>query len=123
MQSEILNTTGALFDDKKKHVKVMSYLHYSIGNHVLNIISHSFFWLFILSYKISDKKEYSISMLEYDKSGVSEGTDVINKFIKRMLYLLLLIHKRFRFEVNVCNGCHNLMQKAASFNDVVTFFY
>ena len=25
----------------------------------------------------------------------------------------------FRFQLKVCNGCHDIMQKAANFNDVV----
>ena len=39
-------------------------------------------------------------MLEYDRIDISEGIDV-NKY-----------------EPYLCNGCHDLMQKAMTFNDV-----
>ena len=35
-----------------------------------------------------------------------------------MWYLPLLIDKTFNYEPYLCNGCHDLMQKAMNFNDV-----
>ena len=34
------------------------------------------------------------------------------------LSLIVLSCGNFRFDLKVCNGCHDLMQKAKSFNDV-----
>ena len=60
-------------------------------------------------------------MLEYDGIYISEGID-INKTsalnesnICRYWYLL---NKGFKYEPYLCNGCHDLMQKAMNFNDV-----
>ena len=33
-------------------------------------------------------------------------------------YYQYFLEKGFKFEPYVCNGCHDLMQKAMSFNDV-----
>ena len=59
-------------------------------------------------------------MLEYDNIDLSEGIDV-NKtnglrecIICRYRYLIEI---SFKFQSKVCNCCHNLMQKAMSFND------
>ena len=51
-------------------------------------------------------------MLEYDRIDVSEGID-FNKTID-----LCFLKTNFRFQPKVCNGCHDLTQKAVSFNDV-----
>ena len=60
-------------------------------------------------------------MLEYDTIDISEGID-INKTnaskecdICRYWYFL---DKSFNYELYLCNGCHDLMQKAMNFNDV-----
>ena len=60
-------------------------------------------------------------MLEYEKIDISEGID-LNKSdgskecdICRYWYFL---DKNFNYEPYLCNGCHDLMQKAMSFNDV-----
>ena len=34
------------------------------------------------------------------------------------LSLLVFLDKRFKFEPYLCNGCHDLMQKAINFNNV-----
>ena len=61
-------------------------------------------------------------MLEYDRLEVSEGTDV-NKteglhecIICHYWYFLI---KNFKFQLEVFNGSHDLMQKAINYNDVV----
>ena len=33
-----------------------------------------------------------------------------------------LLEINFRFELNVCDGCHDLMEKAMSFNEAVIVF-
>ena len=60
-------------------------------------------------------------MLEYNITDISEGID-INKTsaskesnICRYWYLL---DKTFNYEPYLCNGCHDLIQKAMKFNDV-----
>ena len=60
-------------------------------------------------------------MLEYDRIDISEGIDMdkTNKSrecdICRHWYFL---DKNFNYEKYLCNGCHDLMQKAMNFNDV-----
>ena len=60
-------------------------------------------------------------MLEYDKIHISEGIgmDKTNKSkecdISHHWYFL---DKNFNYENYLCNGCHDLMQKAMNFNDV-----
>ena len=60
-------------------------------------------------------------MLEYDRIDISEGID-INKInaskecdICNYWYFL---DKNFNYEPYLCNGCHDLMEKAMNFNDV-----
>ena len=59
-------------------------------------------------------------MLEYDYIDISEGIN-INKTsaskqcdIYRYWYIL---DKNFNYEPYLCNGCHDLVQKAMNFND------
>ena len=60
-------------------------------------------------------------MSEYGRIDASEGID-INK--TNVLYQCIIYHYlyfcrvRFSFKPKVCDGCHDLMQKAMSFNDV-----
>ena len=60
-------------------------------------------------------------MLEYDKIDVSEGIDV-NKTNTSKEYDIChswcFLDKGFKYEPYLCNGCHDLMQKAIKFNDV-----
>ena len=62
-------------------------------------------------------------MLEYERIHILEGIDVNKSNNKskecdlcRYWYFL---DKNFNYEPYLCNGCHNLMQKAVSFNNVV----
>ena len=52
-------------------------------------------------------------MLEYDRIDISQGID-IDKSNKSNIFL----DKNFSYDSYLCNGCHYLMQKAMSFNDV-----
>ena len=41
--------------------------------------------------------------------------------LMRQMYqknVIFVIHKGFKYEPYLCNGCHDLMQKAMNFNDV-----
>ena len=53
-------------------------------------------------------------MLEYDRINISEGID-INK-TNASIYILL--DKNFKYEPYLCNGCHQLTQKAMNFYNV-----
>ena len=60
-------------------------------------------------------------MLEYDRIDISEGID-INKTSKSkecdICHYWYFLDKNFNYEKYLCNGCHDLMQKAMNFNDV-----
>ena len=61
-------------------------------------------------------------MLEYDIIDIWEGivinrTSPSKKWDIRHLWYFKDIG--FKYEPQLCNGCHDLMQKAISFNDVV----
>ena len=59
-------------------------------------------------------------MLEYERIDVSEGIDV-NKPDKSkkcdLCHYWYFLDKNFNYEPYLCNGCHDLMQKAMSFNN------
>ena len=68
-------------------------------------------------------------MLEYDRIDVSEGID-INKTSESkkcdICHYWYFKDIGFKHEPYLCNGCHDLMQKAMSFNDVavrINFWY
>ena len=60
-------------------------------------------------------------MLEYDKIDISEGID-LNKSDKSkerdICHYWYFLDKNFTYEQFLCDGCHDLMKKAMSFNDV-----
>ena len=60
-------------------------------------------------------------MLEYEKIDVSQGIDV-NKTNKSkecdICHYWYFLDNNFNYEPKLCNGCHDLMQKNVSFNDV-----
>ena len=60
-------------------------------------------------------------MLEHDRIDISEGID-INKTNTSKEYNIChywyFLDKNFNYEKYLCNGCHDLMQKAMSFNDI-----
>ena len=64
-------------------------------------------------------------MLEYERIDISEGIDV-NKSNKPkecdICHYWYFLDKNFNYEPYLCNGCHDLMQKAVSFNDVAVLF-
>ena len=59
-------------------------------------------------------------MLEYDKIDISEGID-INKISASngsdVCHYWYFLNKNFSYEPYLCNGCHDLMEKAIKFND------
>ena len=64
-------------------------------------------------------------MLEYDRIDISEGVD-INKIgaSKKcdICHCWYFLDKNFSYEPYLCNGRHDLMQKAMNFNDVTIVF-
>ena len=62
-------------------------------------------------------------MLEYDRIDISEGIDVNMSNDKskecNICHYWYFIDKNFNYQKCLCNGCHDLMQKAMNFNNVV----
>ena len=64
-------------------------------------------------------------MLEYDKIDISEGIDTNKTSGSKecnICHYWYFLDKNFNYEPYLCNGCHNLMQKAMSVNDVAIVF-
>ena len=60
-------------------------------------------------------------MLEYDRIDISEGIDIGNTNKSRecdICHYWYFLDKSFNYQKCLCNGCHDLMQKAMNFNDV-----
>ena len=60
-------------------------------------------------------------MLEYDRIDISEGIDIIKTNASKICDICHYWYLKdigFKFEPYLCNGCHGLIQKAISFNDV-----
>ena len=61
-------------------------------------------------------------MLEYYRIDISEGIDVniINVSKKwDICHYWYFFDKRFKYEPYLCDGCHNLIQKARNFNVMI----
>ena len=62
-------------------------------------------------------------MLEYNRIGISEGI-LVNKSHKSkecdIYHYWYFLDKNVKYKPYLCNGCHDLMQKAMSFNGVVS---
>ena len=60
-------------------------------------------------------------MLEYDRVDISEGID-IDKTNKskacNICHYWYFLDKNFNYEPYLCNGCHDLMRKVMSFNNI-----
>ena len=57
-------------------------------------------------------------MLEYDRTDISKGVDIdkTNKSKEcNICHYRYFLDKNFNYEPYLCNGCHDLMQKAISF--------
>ena len=60
-------------------------------------------------------------MLEYDRIDISEGIDIDKINASKgcdVCHYWYFLDKNYKYEPYLCNGCHDLMQKAMSFNDV-----
>ena len=64
-------------------------------------------------------------MLEYDRINISEGIDVNKTNLSKECDICDYWYFKdigFKYEKYLCNGCHDLMQKAISFNNVVIVY-
>ena len=64
-------------------------------------------------------------MLEYDRIDISEGTDIKKTNSSKECKICHYWYFKdigFKYEPHLCNGCHGLMQKAVSFNDVASVY-
>ena len=58
-------------------------------------------------------------MLEYDKTDISDGTDINKINVSKECDIYHYWYFKdigFKYEPYLCNGCHSLMEKAMSFN-------
>ena len=64
-------------------------------------------------------------MLEYDRIDISEGIDVNKTNLSKECDICHYWYFKdigFKYEPYLCNACHDLMQKAVSFNDVAIVY-
>ena len=64
-------------------------------------------------------------MLEYDKIDISEGTDVNKTSESKECDICHYCYFKdigFKYEPYLCNGCHDLMQKAMIFNNTAIVY-
>ena len=64
-------------------------------------------------------------MLEYDWINISEGIDVNKIHLSKecdICHYWCFKDIGFEYEPYFCNGCHDLMQKALSFNNIVIVY-
>ena len=60
-------------------------------------------------------------MLEYDRIDISEVIDINKAGASKecdICHCWYFLNKSISYELYLCNGCHDLMQKAINFNDV-----
>ena len=60
-------------------------------------------------------------MIEYDRINISEGIDINKTNASKecdICHYWYFLDKNFNYEPFLCNGCHDLMQKAINFNDI-----
>ena len=60
-------------------------------------------------------------MLEYDRIDISEGIDINKTNTSKecdICHYQYFLDEGFKYGSYLCNGCHDLMQKAMNFNNV-----
>ena len=66
-----------------------------------------------------------MKILEYERIDISEGIDVNKTSATKECDICHYCYFKdigFKHEPHLCNGCHDLMQKAMSFNNVAIVF-
>ena len=64
-------------------------------------------------------------MLEYERIDISEGTDVNKTNSSKefdICHYWCFKDVVFKYEPYLCNGCHDLMRKAMSFNNIAIVY-
>ena len=64
-------------------------------------------------------------MLQFDRIDVSEGIDVNKTILSKtceLFYYWFFKDVGFKYQKYLCNGCHDLMQKPKSFDNVAIVF-
>ena len=64
-------------------------------------------------------------MLEYNRIDISEGIDVNEANLSKecdIFHYWYFKDTGFKYEPYLCNGCHDLMQKATSFNNIAIVY-
>ena len=64
-------------------------------------------------------------MLEYERIDILEEIDVNKTNLSKECYICHYWYFEdtgFKYKKDLCNGCHDLMQKAMSFNNVATVY-
>ena len=64
-------------------------------------------------------------MVEYDRTDVSEGIDVNKTNLSKECDIFHYWYFKdigFKYEKYLCNGCHDLMQKAMRFNNIAIVY-
>ena len=72
-----------------------------------------------------DECLYELEMLEYHRIGISDGIDINKTNASKEFKICHYWYFKdigFKYESYLCNGCHDLMQKAISFNDVAIVY-
>ena len=70
-------------------------------------------------------KNVHIKMLEYERIDISEGIDVNKTNLLKECDICHYWYFKdigFKYEPYLCNSCHDLMQKAMSFNNIATVY-
>ena len=64
-------------------------------------------------------------MLEYKRIDISEGNDINKTNLSKQCNICHYWYFKnigFKYEPYLCNGCHDLMQKAMSFNNIAVVY-
>ena len=64
-------------------------------------------------------------MLEYDRIDISEGINIKKTNASKECKICHYWYFKdigFKYEPHLCNGCHGLMQKAVSFNNIAIVY-
>ena len=65
---------------------------------------------------------YSINMLHYDRTGVSEGIDINKASATKECHICCcwyFLDKEFKFQPDVYNGCHDVLMMSIGLNHIV----
>ena len=64
-------------------------------------------------------------MLEYNRTNISEGIDINKTNVSKecdICHCWYFKNIGFKYEPYLCNGCHDLLQKVMSFNNIAIVY-